>query len=338
MGPLALALLFWAALSAAHAVVYFREQFMDGVKWQDRWMNSQYKSDYGKFRLTAGKFYGNAVRDKGPDICGSETKKVHVILNYKSKPHPMKKRIRCKVDGFTHLYTLILRPDQTYEVKIDNEIIESGNLEDDWDFLPPRKINDPTAKKPKDWDDVPQIADPNDVKPEDWDEPEYILDTTAEKPEDWDNATNGEWQPPLIKNPLYRGEWKPRKIDNPNYKGVWPCPQIENPNYSPDFNIYSYENISIIGLDLWQVRAGTIFDNFLITDDEQYAEDFGDNTWGETKDPEEKMNIKQTEEEKKRERAKEEKRFRTRFNKKVEKPKESGKDKSNRITLKKEEL
>ncbi|XP_029768135.1 calreticulin-3 [Terrapene carolina triunguis] len=406
MGPLALALLFWAALSAARAVVYFREQFMDGVKWQDRWMNSQYKSDYGKFRLTAGKFYGDAVRDKGlqtsenskfyaissrfkpfsnkgkslviqytvkheqkidcgggyikifssnldqknmsgdsqyyimfgPDICGSETKKVHVILNYKSKPHPMKKRIRCKVDGFTHLYTLILRPDQTYEVKIDNEIIESGNLEDDWNFLPPRKINDPTAKKPKDWDDVPQIDDPNDVKPEDWDEPEYILDTSAEKPEDWDNATNGEWQPPMIKNPLYRGEWKPRKIDNPNYKGVWPCPQIENPNYSPDFNIYSYENISIIGLDLWQVRAGTIFDNFLITDDEQYAEDFGDDTWGETKDPEEKMNIKQTEEEKKRERAKEEKRFRERFNRKVEKQKESGKTKLNRITVKKEEL
>lgn len=31
------------------------------------------------------------------------------------------------------------------------------------------------------------------------------------------------------------------------------------------------------------MRAGTIFDNFLITDDEQYAEDFGDDTWGETK-------------------------------------------------------
>uniref|UniRef100_A0A8C8S6F2 Calreticulin n=1 Tax=Pelusios castaneus TaxID=367368 RepID=A0A8C8S6F2_9SAUR len=342
MGPLAVALLLGAALSASRARVYFREQFTDGAKWQNRWMNSQYKADLGKFRLTAGKFYGDAVKDKdilhshsnvmksnkgrplviqytvkheqkidcgggyvkifpsnldqknmsgnsqyyimfGPDICGSETKKVHVILNYKSKPHPNKKRIRCKVDGFTHLYTLILRPDQTYEVKIDNEIVESGNLEDDWDFLPPRKINDPTAKKPKDWDDVAQIDDPNDVKPEDWDEPEYILDTSAEKPEDWDNATQGEWQAPMIKNPLYRGAWKPSKIDNPNYKGIWPWPQIANPNYSTDFNIYSYENISILGLDLWQVRAGTIFDNFLVTDDEEYAEDFGDETWGETK-------------------------------------------------------
>lgn len=32
-----------------------------------------------------------------------------------------------------------------------------------------------------------------------------------------------------------------------------------------------------------QVRSGTIFDNFLITDDEEYAEKFGKATWGETK-------------------------------------------------------
>jgi hypothetical protein len=31
------------------------------------------------------------------------------------------------------------------------------------------------------------------------------------------------------------------------------------------------------------VRSGTIFDNFLITDDEEYAERFGKATWGETK-------------------------------------------------------
>ncbi|GAB0200509.1 calreticulin-3 [Grus japonensis] len=294
-------------------------------------MNSEYKADFGKFKLTAGKFYGDPVRDKGPDICGSETKKVHVILNYKNKPHPIKKPIRCKVDGYTHLYTLIIRPDQTYEVKIDNEMVESGNLEDDLDFLPPRKINDPTVRKPTDWDDRIQIDDPNDIKPEDWDEPEYIMDTSAEKPEDWDDAVNGEWHYPM-------GEWKPRQIDNPNYRGVWPHPQIDNPNYSPDFSIYSYENISVIGLDIWQVRAGTIFDNFLITDDEVYAEDFGDETWGETKGPEKEMNIKQTEEEQERERLTEEKYFEQRFKKKLERKKESGKDRAVRNTIKKEEF
>uniref|UniRef100_A0A8C4TXR7 Calreticulin 3 n=1 Tax=Falco tinnunculus TaxID=100819 RepID=A0A8C4TXR7_FALTI len=101
-----------------------------------------------------------------PNICGSETKKVHVILNHKNKHHPIKKPIRCKADRYTHLYTLIIRPDQTYNVKIDNKMVASGNLEDDFDFLPPRKVNDPTVRKPIDWDDRMQIDDPEDIKPE----------------------------------------------------------------------------------------------------------------------------------------------------------------------------
>lgn len=72
----------------------------------------------------------------------------------------------CQDDELTHLYTLILNPDQTYEVKIDNEKVESGSLEEDWDFLPPKKIKDPEAKKPEDWDDRAKIDDETDTKPE----------------------------------------------------------------------------------------------------------------------------------------------------------------------------
>ena len=59
-----------------------------------------------------------------------------------------------------------MRPDNTYEVKIDNKQSESGNLEDDWDFLPPKEIPDPEAKKPEDWDDRAKIDDPDGAKPE----------------------------------------------------------------------------------------------------------------------------------------------------------------------------
>lgn len=69
-------------------------------------------------------------------------------------------------DEYSHLYTLIVNPDNTYEVKIDNKKVESGNLEDDWDLLPPKKIKDPEAKKPEDWDDREKIPDPDDKKPE----------------------------------------------------------------------------------------------------------------------------------------------------------------------------
>ena len=76
----------------------------------------------------------------GPDICGPGTKKVHVIFNYKDKNHLVKKDIRCKDDVYTHLYTLIVKPDNTYEVLIDNEKAESGSLEEDCDMLPAKKI------------------------------------------------------------------------------------------------------------------------------------------------------------------------------------------------------
>uniref|UniRef100_A0A3Q1JDP8 Calreticulin n=2 Tax=Anabas testudineus TaxID=64144 RepID=A0A3Q1JDP8_ANATE len=240
----------------------------------------------------------------GPDICGYSTKKVHVIFNYKGKNHLIKKEIKCKDDELSHLYTLILNPDQTYEVKIDNEKVESGTLEDDWDFLPPKKIKDPEAKKPEDWDDRAKIDDADDTKPEDWDKPENIPDPDAKKPEDWDEDMDGEWEPPMIPNPEYKGEWKPKQIDNPNYKGVWVHPEIDNPEYSADSNIYKFDKIGVLGLDLWQVKSGTIFDNFLITDDIKEAEDIAKETWGVTKEPEKKMkqeqdDLKQKEEEEK---------------------------------------
>lgn len=64
------------------------------------------------------------------------------------------------------MYTLVVNPDNTYEVKIDNKKVESGSLEEDWDFLPPKKIKDPEAKKPDDWDEREKIDDPDDTKPE----------------------------------------------------------------------------------------------------------------------------------------------------------------------------
>merc|ERR1711863_46360 len=191
----------------------------------------------------------------GPDICGPGTKKVHVIFNYKEKNHLVKKEIRCKDDVYTHLYTLIVKPDNTYEVLIDNEKAESGSLEEDWDMLPAKKIKDPEAKKPEDWDD----------------------------------EMDGEWEPPQIDNPEYKGEWKPKQIDNPDYKGAWVHPEIDNPNYEEDKSLYSFDSFCGIGFDLWQVKSGTIFDNVLITDDIEAAKAQGEELWKATSEAEKKM-------------------------------------------------
>lgn len=38
--------------------------------WQSRWVESKHKTDYGKFVLTAGKFYGDTEKDKGESSAG----------------------------------------------------------------------------------------------------------------------------------------------------------------------------------------------------------------------------------------------------------------------------
>lgn len=83
----------------------------------------------------------------GPDICGYATKKVHAILTKNGKNHLIKKEVLCETDQLTHVYTLIIRPDATYSILIDNAEKQSGSIYDDWDILPPKKIKDPEAKK-----------------------------------------------------------------------------------------------------------------------------------------------------------------------------------------------
>ena len=222
-----------------------------------------------------------------------------MIFSYKGKNLLISKDVRYKDDVYTHLYTLIVKPDNTYEVLIDNEKVESGELESDWEFLPPEKIKDPSAKKPEDWDDRATIDDLDDTKPEDWDKPMHIPDPDAKKPEDWDDEMDGEWEPPMIDNPEYKGEWKPKQIDNPKYKNVWVHPEIDNPEYSPDPNLYKRDKICSIGFDLWQVKSGTIFDGIMITDDIQAARDFGENVWKKTYEGEKKMKEAQDGEERK---------------------------------------
>jgi len=376
MEKVALILLGLAAL--CHCEIHFKEEFADDT-WEQRWVYSTNKgSDAGKFKLTAGKFYADKIKDQGiktsqdakfyqlstkiekpfsnkgkslvlqytvkheqgidcgggyiklfpadidpatmngdtpynvmfgPDICGPGTKKVHVIFNYKGKNLLTKKDIRCKDDELTHLYTLILNSDNTYEVQIDGSKVESGKLEDDWDFLAPKTIKDPEATKPSDWDDRAKIDDPDDKKPEDWDnEPELIPDPEAKKPEDWDDEEDGDWEPAMINNPKHKGEWKAKQIDNPAYKGEWVHPEIPNPEYVEDANLYLYESTGAVGFEIWQVKAGTIFDNILVTDDIEEAKAHAKETFEVTKEGEKKMKDEADEKERKEEEEREKKR------------------------------
>merc|ERR1711871_1333473 len=204
----------------------------------------------------------------GPDICGSSTKKTHVIFNYNDKNLDKKKEVKAEKDTLSHLYTLIVKPDNTYEVQIDMEKVDDGSLEEGWSFLEPKEIRDPDEKKPEDWVDEEMMDDPEDKKPDGYDDiPAKIADPKATKPDDWDDESDGDWEAPQIDNPEFKGEWKAKRIANPAYKGVWAPKKIASPAYVEDNTVGQYGSFGWVGIDVWQVKAGTIFDNLLITDD-----------------------------------------------------------------------
>jgi len=226
----------------------------------------------------------------GPDVCGTSTRKIHTIFNYKGKNHLWKKTPSCETDQLSHVYTLIVHGDFTYEVRVDGRKVESGSVIDDWDMLPPKMIKDPNAAKPKDWVDQEFIDDPSDVKPADWDSvPKQIPDPDADKPEDWDDDTDGTWEPPMIDNPEYKGEWKPKQKSNPDYKGKWVHPEIANPDYEEDRTLAHYSDIGAVGFELWQVKSGSLFDNILVTDSVAEADAFLAETFTKFKDAEKTM-------------------------------------------------
>jgi len=234
----------------------------------------------------------------GPDVCGSSNKKTHVILHYEPKEDNLliKKEVPTETDDMTHLYTLILKSDNSFEVRVDGKAVREGKLEDEWDFLPPKEIKDPDASKPKDWVDEAKIADPEDAKPEGYDDiPEEIADPDATKPDDWDDEDDGEWEPPMIDNPEYKGPWKPKMIDNPDYKGKWVHPKIPNPDYAYDDGMYKVckDGCTHVGFELWQVKTGTMFDDIIVTDSIEEAEAFAQETFYKKKDGEKEMYDKQ---------------------------------------------
>merc|ERR1711968_201656 len=221
--------------------------------------------------------------------------------NYKEKNLLKDKDMRTESDELTHVYTLVVKPDNTFAVSIDGSEVESGKLADGWKFLEPKEIRDPDEKKPEDWVDEEMMDDPEDKKPEGYDDiPAKIADPKATKPDDWDDESDGTWEAPQIDNPDYKGEWKAKRIKNPEYKGVWEAKLIANPKYAPDDKLYKYDKFSTVGIDVWQVKSGTIFDNILITDDVAYAKEHAEKTWKAQKDGEKAAKEKADEEKRKK--------------------------------------
>lgn len=159
------------------------------------------------------------------------------------------------------------------------------------DWVDEAKIEDPKATKPSDWnEDAPaMIPDEDATKPEDWldDEEPEIEDDEAVIPEEWDVDEDGDWEVPMIPNPAcagvsgcgpwkrpdkpnpeYKGKWYPPMIDNPKYIGEWKPKQIPNPKFYEDkAPMGSIGQIGAVGVEIWTMSGGLVYDNILIDDD-----------------------------------------------------------------------
>jgi len=244
----------------------------------------------------------------GPDMTCPGTK-VHFIFRHQN---PVTKEFEEKhlsntpspmIGEATKLYTLIVRPDNAYQILLDDVVSAEGSLLED--FAPPvnpdEEIDDPEDTKPKDWVEEKQIPDSGAVKPDDWDEdqPLHIVDETAEmpegwlpdesleipdpevqKPEEWDDEEDGDWRPminnpkctigcgpwkkPSIVNPLFKGKWSAPLIDNPAYQGPWAPRKIANPAYFVDDHPAKFRKIGAIGFEIWSMTEDIMFDNIYI--------------------------------------------------------------------------
>merc|ERR1712026_75192 len=64
------------------------------------------------------------------------------------------------------------------------------------------------------------------------------------------------------------------KIPNPDYKGEWVHPEIDNPDYVEAVDVWKRGPIGFIGVEVWQVKSGTVFSDFILTDSVEEAETF----------------------------------------------------------------
>eukprot|EP01100_Stratorugosa_tubuloviscum_P005844 TRINITY_DN2575_c0_g1_i1.p1 TRINITY_DN2575_c0_g1~~TRINITY_DN2575_c0_g1_i1.p1 ORF type:complete len:504 (-),score=234.82 TRINITY_DN2575_c0_g1_i1:1081-2592(-) len=199
----------------------------------------------------------------GPDKCGSESK-VHFIFRHKNpitgvyEEKHLANPPNIIKDKLSHLYTLVVRKDNTFEILIDQNVAIEGNLLENFQpaVNPPKEIPDSSDIKPANWIDDEEIIDTSAKKPEDWNEnepefiidssavkpenwnenePEFIPDPSAVKPEDWNDEEDGEWVAETIRNPNCEsfgcGKWSAPTIQNPNYRGKWSAPMIPNPKF-----------------------------------------------------------------------------------------------------------
>uniref|UniRef100_A0A5S6Q8E2 Calreticulin n=1 Tax=Trichuris muris TaxID=70415 RepID=A0A5S6Q8E2_TRIMR len=205
----------------------------------------------------------------GPDICGIELRVVRAIIRHEGKEYALKKSVTCEEDAYTHFYSFIIHPNQTYEIRIDNKVRMAGNIIDDFGLHIPYMIRNYKVRKPSDWDD--RIFLKNKSMP-----------LNDNKNSNEDAITN---QERMYDDGNYNGdsEFSERPphgyVRNQNYRGRWKPPYVIRRSGEEKALQLAYRNIGAVGFDLWVITTEIVFDNILISDDTNHALKFDEESF-----------------------------------------------------------
>lgn len=315
--------------TSANSQYYISSKFPSQLTLNHRSLIAQFEAKYSRplqcngafIKLYSGTFDQQTANSSvpytikfGPDFC-SPHNRIHFNFTHRNRisgaiiEHHLAKPLEI-FDDFSsnnHLFTLIIRNDNTFEIQADTIILFQGSLLDDFipPINPPKIIDDPNDTKPADFDDKEMIVDKSVKKPKDWDQPEFIVnpakitppptwllnepdripDPTLTKPPEWDEEFFGKWEaplienpkcrlgcgyytPPMMKNPEYKGRWKAPKIKNPGYKGKWTPRKILNPNYYSDDDVHNFGPFTALSIETNSFDNKIGFNNILISTNE----------------------------------------------------------------------
>ena len=176
---------------------------------------------------------------------------------------------------------------------------EEAEKPEDWLELEPEFVADPSADKPEDWDDeedgewtAPQVRTfhyvVHDSSSRSFPIPCGLLSLSSYYCSHSPSTANpvcaevsgcGPWKRPQKPNPNFKGKWYPPLIDNPAYKGPWAPRKVANPDYYEDSNPSKLNKIMGIGIELWTMQAGIMFDNFYVGHSLEDATKLAEETW-----------------------------------------------------------
>uniref|UniRef100_A0A5S6QV96 Calreticulin n=1 Tax=Trichuris muris TaxID=70415 RepID=A0A5S6QV96_TRIMR len=216
----------------------------------------------------------------GPDIC-ADAKVLRIIFNYNGTYFTWNQKVSCKAGRLTHVYTLIIHHNLTYDVLIDLRVAKSGLLLEDFEFSDP--ISKPNAKTGKlsSSEGMPPSSNLNPEAPTQGDTLDKNFedhDVSKSSAKSCGNKNDGE---------------KKEEKHTCSADSQEPTTKAYKLQFM-DLNFY--KGIGALGIDVWQVKSGTIFDNILVTDDKEYAVRFAKLTWQLYKYPEKHMKEKLDEE------------------------------------------